>query len=360
MATLNGIDVSSWQPGNICTLVNYDFAIIKATEGTAFVSSTCNQQCNDVIKRGKLLGLYHFARQYPAATEAAFFVKNIKGYIGKAMLILDYEDDALKNGREWVRAFIREVKRLTGVPCGVYASGSPAVAQRIPELCKDENVLFWCANYPLGYQTMGYRTDLKPYTTCGIFQYTSNGRLAGYGSDLDLNVFFGDAAAFKKYYGGTMTVTPPSAISPAPAVTAPDTGIKGRGHVQGAGWQGWKKDSVTIGTTGKGLRLEGLNVDTTKAKGGVLRIGAVAYFNKKWTTYKEVKPDTLIGSTGISAAIECLGFKILENTTGKKLQFRLHRASFSWTGWQTVTGDYLPLGSTAQNGRIEAVEFRLV
>lgn len=275
----------------------------------------------------------------------------IKPYLGKAALWLDYEANATGNGREWARAFVREVKRLTGIPCGIYASSSVIKMQNLTGICKDEGVKLWCANYPLGYQTMGWRTDLTPDVKCDMHQYTSSGYLAGYSGPLDLSVWFGSAADFKALYGKP-------AATPAPA--NPDTGIRYRAHVQKTGWQGWKKDGETAGTTGKALRMEGLNIDLTGLKGGKLRIKGCAYFGGAFTVYKEINPDTLIGSTGKGLALEDVGFQLLENTTGKKLQYRVHAASYGWSKWQTVTSDMLHRGSTDQSRRLEAIQFRLV
>lgn len=222
---LNGIDVSGWQPGNIGDLVPYDFLIAKATEGTSYISPVCNQQIASAKAKGKKFGFYHFASGGDANAEATFFVSNARSYFGQGIPILDWEAGALGKGREWVRAFVRRVKALTGITPMVYASGSPLVANDIPALAKEENFGIWCANYPLGYQTMGYRQDLKPYTACAIFQYSSSGRLAGYAGNLDINVFYGDAGAWDAYVtGGKGATAPAPAPTPTPTPQPTPTG----------------------------------------------------------------------------------------------------------------------------------------
>jgi len=193
---LDGIDVSSWQPANIGYLVNYDFMIVKATQGTWYTNPNLQDQAWSALNRNQKLGLYHFAESgTDPIAEANFFVSRCGPFLGRAILFLDYEGDALANGREWVRSFMREVKRLTGVSCGVYCSASPAAAQQIPRLCSDERALFWNANYKQGYTAIwGYRHDITPDLICDIYQYTSTGQLSGYGGNLDFNLFYGSGA----------------------------------------------------------------------------------------------------------------------------------------------------------------------
>jgi GH25 family lysozyme M1 (1,4-beta-N-acetylmuramidase) len=197
---LDGIDVSSWQPPNIGEIVPYDFMIVKATQGDWYTNPYLSQQANSALNHTGLLGLYHFAESSNAVAEARHFVSRSQPYIGRAILVLDYEAGALSNGREWVRAFMREVKRLTGVNCAVYCSASPASDQSIPQLCDEEGALFWNANYWYGNQEIqGYRHDITPQISCDIFQYTSTGRLPGFSGNLDLDLFYGSSGDWLYY-----------------------------------------------------------------------------------------------------------------------------------------------------------------
>lgn len=182
---MNGIDVSRWQPANITELVDYDFVIIKATEGTSYVSPYCDQQYQKAKARGKLLGVYHFASGLDAKAEAEFFVNNVQGYIGEAVLVLDWEAHAVNRGREWVRTFVKRVKELTNVPPMIYGSASPMAAHDIPGIAREENCGLWVAAYP-NSQPTGYRDEPQLLGSV-IRQYASTGRLPGYAGDLDLN-----------------------------------------------------------------------------------------------------------------------------------------------------------------------------
>lgn len=182
---MNGIDVSGWQPANITDLVDYDFAIIKATEGTSFVSPQCDTQYQKAKARGKKVGVYHFASGVDAVAEADHFINNVQGYIGEAILVLDWEADAIPRGREWVRTFVRRVKERTQVPPLIYGSASPMQAHNIPGVASEEDCGLWVAAYPSSAPT-GYRDEPQLLGSV-IRQYASTGRLNGYNGNLDLN-----------------------------------------------------------------------------------------------------------------------------------------------------------------------------
>lgn len=207
---MNGIDVSSWQPSSITDLVDYDFVIIKATEGTSYVSDKCDTQYQAAKRKGKKLGVYHFASGGDPASEAKFFVNNVTGYIGEAILVLDYEASAINRGREWVRTFLKTVYNLTKVRPVLYASRSVIDNQALKAVCTDENCGLWLAAYrnnmPTGYyEPANERGEI-------LKQYTSTGRLPGYNGNLDLNYAWLTAEQWDKYALGER-----SAGAPAPA-----------------------------------------------------------------------------------------------------------------------------------------------
>lgn len=208
---MNGIDVSAWQPANITSLVDYDFAIIKATEGVSYVSPSCDQQYQLAKARGKKLGVYHFASGLDATAEADFFVNNIQGYIGEAILVLDWETNAIPRGAEWVRTFVKRVKERTNVPPVIYGSQSPLSQYNIPKVASEENCGLWVAAYPNNNTTGYYKADQLIGSV--IRQYSSKGRLNGYGGDLDLNYSTLNADQWAKYAQGARD----GSSTPAPA-----------------------------------------------------------------------------------------------------------------------------------------------
>lgn len=210
-ARLFGIDVSSNQPERIVRDVVNDFAIVKMSgnpnaDGVAwnYVNPYAAQQAKDAVFKHGLLGFYHFTYGIQATTEADFFVEQVKklGYLGKAMLVIDYEAGALSKGQTWVKKLADRVKEKAGYAPVIYASGGVIVSQNLFSL----GYPIWCANYYNGYdEVYGYDTSgMKIYPGCEkavMWQFTSEGILSGYDDTLDLDVFFGGKDAFKKLMG---------------------------------------------------------------------------------------------------------------------------------------------------------------
>ncbi len=219
MAYLNGIDVSNWQNGINLAAVPADFVIMKATQGTHYVSPDCDRQYQQAKKAGRCLGVYHYAEGGDYKAEADYFIKNVKGYIGEAILCLDWEDKnnpTFNSGRDkqWIKNWCDYVTQQTGVKPLVYISKAyMSFAQGIGDYG------LWIAQYAnnnsTGYQATPWNEGAY---SCAIRQYSSHGNLSGYGGDLDLNKFYGDRAAWNKYAGKGNAVQPPS----KPSESAPD------------------------------------------------------------------------------------------------------------------------------------------
>ena len=122
---LNGIDISAWQRGINLDTVPADFVIVKATEGLDYVNGDCDRAYQQAKAAGKKLGVYHFADGNSSGTaEADYFVDNIAGYIGEAILVLDWETHAVTCGPGYAKAFLDRVQARTGIKPMIYMSGS--------------------------------------------------------------------------------------------------------------------------------------------------------------------------------------------------------------------------------------------
>lgn len=207
--SLKGIDISNWQNGIDLSAVPADFVICKATQGTWYVSPDCDRQYQQAKTAGRCLGVYHYAEGGDYKAEADFFLQNVEGYIGEAILCLDWEgtnNPTFNTGRdrEWVKNWCDYVAEKTGVKPLVYLS--KAYLDNVSEI---GDYGLWVAQYA-NNNTTGYQE--KPWNEgayrCAIRQYSSHGKLPGYGGNLDLDKFYGDREAWNKYAGKGNAVAP--------------------------------------------------------------------------------------------------------------------------------------------------------
>lgn len=213
--SMNGIDISHWQDGIDLNVVPCDFVIIKATQGTSFVDKCCDRFYQTAKLAGKKLGVYHFADGKSSGREEAdHFVKNVKGYIGEAILVLDWEADALKRGVDYAKEFLDRVYAVAGVKPLIYMSKSVCREYDWTDVVAADYGL-WMAQYGSNRKT-GYVenpwTDSKgmgAFKCIAIQQYSSNGCLGGYESNLDLDMAFMTSAAWDRY---AKPVTPVKAV----------------------------------------------------------------------------------------------------------------------------------------------------
>lgn len=201
--SLNGIDISHWQNGLNLDKISFDFAIMKATEGTGFVDDCCDKFYQTAKKRGKCLGVYHYANGKSYKDEADFFLKNIKGYIGEAVLVLDWESQGnsvfgASGEKAWVKNWLDYVYSQTGVRPMLYIQKSA-----MSKFTGIGDYGLWVAQYANNNVVNGY--DSTPWNEgaykCAMRQYTSHGRLSGYSGNLDFDKFYGDVIAWNKYAG---------------------------------------------------------------------------------------------------------------------------------------------------------------
>ena len=210
---MNGIDISRYQKGIDLSVVPCEFVIVKATQGTSYVSPEFKKQIKQADSLGKFLGVYHYAGGGGAIPEAKHFLDTVKDYIGKAILFLDWDWDQNPNmnNPEYAKAFLAYVKQATGVIPFIYMSKS---------VCRmyswDATYPLWCAQYA-NYDPTGYKerpwTDTKGFGAwkdCQIFQYSSRGNLPGYNGNLDLDKAYITAEEWQMYARGEIETSPKS------------------------------------------------------------------------------------------------------------------------------------------------------
>lgn len=215
---MRGIDISNWQNGINLATVPSDFVIIKATQGTSYVSPDFKRQIEQALSLGKYVGVYHYVGGQGAAAEAKHFYSNIKLYIGKVIICTDWEKEQNSQwgNLSYLDSFMKEINKLTGVPTLLYASQSG-----FPwSTASSNNGGTWVAQYA-NFNNTGYQDT--PWNegaySCTIRQYTSAGRLSGWGGNLDLNKSYIDGSTWMKYACPTGEKPQPEP-TPVPADTS--------------------------------------------------------------------------------------------------------------------------------------------
>lgn len=203
--TLVGIDVSSYQPANITAIVPGDFAIVKATEGVDYVSSTCVAQMQGAFATGKRAGFYHFISTDDPIRQADFFCAQTAGFFWRAVPFLDWEGPGMALGAPGARAFVDRVRSNMGVLPPIYMSLSPAMQDQYRALVDAGLWVAYGANYdtPQGYEGAPASSSSGVWPFAAMRQFTSAGQLPGYSGRLDLDVFYGDGPAWDAYAGGS-------------------------------------------------------------------------------------------------------------------------------------------------------------
>ena len=200
-ADMRGVDVSNWQCDIDTYALDADFVVAGATWGIGGFNNMCltngvnqaaNYQLGRAVDSGKSIGVYHYAMGRDASAEADFFVDNVRGYVGNAVLVLDWEsqDNPQFGNGAWIETWVRHVHDRTQVWPIVYVQAS-ALGQLnsfVREHCG-----VWVAQYASMAAT-GYQEVPWLYGAYGeaMRQYTSNGYVSGYAGRLDLNYFRGE------------------------------------------------------------------------------------------------------------------------------------------------------------------------
>lgn len=292
---LRGIDISKWQ--NIGTGDGaYDFIICKATEGVGYTDPNCDGHYQRAKSQGKLLGVYHFAHPgyNDAIAEADWFVSQIQGYIGEALLVLDWEVEATWN-IAWAKKWLDRVHEKTGVRPLVYASGSVVTGNDWSSVANADYGL-WIAYWPNNYQhgtgwpsspdEMGYGTGAWKFWA--IWQFSSRD------GTLDCDVANMDKNSWMKYAAKNGNPAPTPAPKPAPVPAPAPKPTTGTTYTVKPG-DTLSAIAAKYGTTYQKIAADnGIANPNLIYPGQVLKINGTSN-NEKKTTYTVKSGDTLSG-----------------------------------------------------------------
>jgi lysozyme len=189
---MNGIDVSSYQADLDVSTVTADFVIVKATQGTQYVNPYCDTHIQQALAAGKKIGVYHYADGGNAIVEADHFVDNCVNYIRKAVFVLDWEGTGTEYTK-WALQFLQRVEARIGYKPTIYMSETVENNNDWSAVAAGDYGLwlakYWDMNVDYNYDmtNAGPGPVAKYWQTPYIWQWTSSGRLNGYGGNLDCN-----------------------------------------------------------------------------------------------------------------------------------------------------------------------------
>ncbi len=199
---MNLIDIASWQQGIslgelFAQNAELDGVIVKVSQGTGYVNPYAREWLDWLNANGKPMGTYHYLDLMGAEAEARYYVESVRPWLGKAALAVDYEGETLKKGTGYLKACLDEVYRLTGIRPFVYCSQVSCLEAQDFSAVAAAGYPLWVAQYADYAPVRGFlaepwhRGSPKPFANYAMRQYTSCGRLAGWGKNLDFDLFYG-------------------------------------------------------------------------------------------------------------------------------------------------------------------------
>jgi len=201
---VRGVDVSAYQ-GEIdwqtLAAQDFDFAFIKATEGSTFVDKNFAFNFEQAQNTGLAVGAYHFfSYDSPGKTQAENFISNVAPFDGMLPPVIDLEFYGDKEKHPPERAYVdAELTAMIDMLTDYYGV-SPIIyaTEKSYELYLEggyENCDIWIRNVI----TEPDISDNRPWT---FWQYTNRGKMDGYNGEerfIDINVFTGTEADFAAY-----------------------------------------------------------------------------------------------------------------------------------------------------------------
>ncbi len=196
-----GIDVSRYQEKIDWEKVagdGVDYAFIRlgirgATEGKLILDERYEDNMEGALENGIRTGVYFFTQalnKEEAVEEAEFVLENLKGYDISYPIVLDVEEVTTKNPRtkdmekqDWTDVCIAFCERIKEAGYTPMIYGNLKTFLLMLDMEQLEAYEKWFAYY----QTPLY----FPYEF-SIWQYTSTGKVAGIGTDVDLNISMKD------------------------------------------------------------------------------------------------------------------------------------------------------------------------
>ena len=213
--------------------------------------------------------MYHYAGGGNPVSEAQYFINNIQNYVGQGMLIIDWEgyQNSAWGNTNWVRQFVDEVHRLTGVWCVIYVQES--ALNQVANCAKD------CAVWVAKYASMNWNSWTVPdmNVSSGAF-----GSIAGWqytGGDMDRSIWYLDTNAWDKF---AKPGAKPQTETPKPTPVPNQNNVNYDSWTDDLGVKWFKESGKFTITVDEGIVLR-WGATTNSSKIGVLPKGSVVKYD---------------------------------------------------------------------------------
>ncbi len=201
---IRGVDVSHYQgqiDWQVLAAQDIRFAFIKATEGSSHVDPCFAENYAQAQKTGLRVGAYHFfSFDSSGATQAENFISQVKACENMLPPVVDLEfyGDKEKNPPEAgaVRAQLDALLQMLEAEYGM----TPILY--VTEAAYERYVSGHYGDYDIWIRNVISRPRLSDGRDWTFWQYTNREQLPGYQGQerfIDMNVFYGDEAAFESY-----------------------------------------------------------------------------------------------------------------------------------------------------------------
>lgn len=133
--------------------------------------------------------------------------------------------------------------------------------------------------------------------------------------------------------------------------------VRYRTHVQRDGWQAWCSNGADAGTSGRSLRMEGLNIELVDASGTKLKgISYQAHVQRiGWQDW--VSDGAMAGTEGKSLRVEAIRIKLSDQLAAKyDVWYQAHIQRHGWLGWAK---NGAAAGSAGHSLRVECLRICL-
>ena len=132
--------------------------------------------------------------------------------------------------------------------------------------------------------------------------------------------------------------------------------LKVKAHVQDDGWLKEVGEGQTAGTTGKGYRMEALQITCPDFRGGNGIFYRAHMEDEGWQDWRTT--GKTVGTYGKSKRMEAVEIKLTGTISGVyDVYYRAHCADYGWLGW-ACNGE--TAGTTGGSKQMEAIEIKLV